>query len=55
MRDVITTIGELVGALAVAVGVGCFDWRVGLIVGGAELVGFSYVAAGDDEPPTNPQ
>lgn len=41
-----TTVIELVGALLVAIGCGMAWLPLGLIVGGAMLVGIGYLAAG---------
>ncbi len=52
MRDVVTTVGELVGAAAVAVGSAAqFGWAVGLIVAGVLMVFLSAVAGADRGAP----
>lgn len=44
LRSILTTIGELAGALAIAGGVGMFSPAAGVIVAGVELVVFSWLA-----------
>ena len=44
--DRLTTVGEVAGGSLVAVGFGLFALPLGLIVGGVELIGLSYLAAG---------
>ena len=43
MRDLVTTISEIVGAVAVAVGVGMYSVGAGVIVGGGALVSLGYL------------
>lgn len=45
MRDVLTTIGELVGGLCVAIGFGLIAAPAGVIVGGVLLAIFSWLAS----------
>ena len=45
MRDRMTTAGEVVGGLLVAIGAGLIALPAGLIVGGILLVALSYLAA----------
>lgn len=46
MRDRLTTAGELVGGAMIATGCSLWSVALGLVVGGAGLVAFSYLAAG---------
>ena len=45
MRDVLTTICELVGAATVAVGIGLIFMPAGLIAVGVALIGLGYLGA----------
>ena len=43
MRDMLTTIAEILGAAAVAVGVGFYSLGAGIITAGVAAVGLGYL------------
>ena len=45
MSEWMTTTGELLGAVLIAVGVGFVCWPAGIVVAGLFLIGLSYLAA----------
>lgn len=49
MRSWLTTAGEFVGAAAIAFGAGLAWLPAGFVVGGALLVGLSYLAGRETE------
>jgi hypothetical protein len=52
LRDLLTTIVELLGMAAIVCGVAFYDWRAALIVGGllAGLVGYALSAPPAKDP-----
>lgn len=48
MRSWLTTLGELVGAAAITLGAGLAWLPAGFIVGGALLIGLSYLASQEE-------
>lgn len=45
MREVLTTIGELVGAALVAIGFGMLAPWIGVVIAGAFIIGLCFVAS----------
>lgn len=43
MRNILTTILEILGAAAIVAGVWLFSIPIALIIGGVILIGFSYL------------
>ena len=54
MREVLTTIGELVGALVVAIGLGMLAPWLGVAVGGVLVAAFSWLASHEGAPEPEP-
>lgn len=51
MRSWLTTLGELLGAAAITLGAGLAWLPAGFIVGGAFLIGLSYLASQEASEP----
>jgi hypothetical protein len=47
MRDLLTTVGEIIGAASVTIGAGMIETAYGFIVGGALLIAGCVLVAGD--------